>query len=314
MTSTAGDLPRGPARWLQKAQELSAEKETIHSSGQSSASKVDLRQFILLHAVWPKNQDARLLRTACIQNGWLQQSSLDAAAEFLNGLDSWATYKGYFDTPAAADGTVPYEQGTFATARCCQVWTTEAESLNATAKVEFSPRRASRFQTAAPPKTPTPSGTGLSVFQQRLRGALNIEGTPLTPASARSLGTMSPYSPETSGPRFWTAVRDEQTVNTALVSFLHALSIHYRGMRGAWRPDRYQFIVRDAQLNKVYEARVDGVFFDKDKRPRIIVEVKPFLRRAQGTVLCQIQMQETAQMAAWIAHSPPKASIGEIHM
>ncbi|PNP78328.1 hypothetical protein FNYG_08274 [Fusarium nygamai] len=52
------------------------------------------------------------------------------------------------------------------------------------------------------------------------------------------------------------------------------------------------------------KARVDGLLRVKD-RTCAIVEVKPFIRYGSEKTLDKIRMQETAQMAAWIAQDPP---------
>ncbi|KAF1989303.1 hypothetical protein K402DRAFT_269534 [Aulographum hederae CBS 113979] len=105
----------------------------------------------------------------------------------------------------------------------------------------------------------------------------------------------------------WKATEDEQIVNTALLLFLNALTIHSRSLApiGAdWTLHRRPFVLTDSSKLKAYEACVDGYLRTK-KSPAAasaIIEVKPFLRSGQKGDA--IRMQETAQMAAWIRSEP----------
>ena len=103
------------------------------------------------------------------------------------------------------------------------------------------------------------------------------------------------------------AAEDEQIVNTALLMYLNALLLPF-DIPLRWTPHRKAFHMR--RLNKsqnpenVYEARVDGYLRlgkGADESPKIIVEVKPCVRR---TLTKKIRMQESAQMAAWISSYP----------
>lgn len=105
---------------------------------------------------------------------------------------------------------------------------------------------------------------------------------------------------------FHQATMDEQIVNMALVNYLNALSVHCKSVKGKWSIHRYPFQVY-APDHKIYEARVDGYLrYEKEKMEiRAIAEVKPGIRYRTKTYRWAIQMQETAQMAAWISHHPP---------
>ncbi|KAF5661450.1 hypothetical protein FDENT_13533 [Fusarium denticulatum] len=80
-------------------------------------------------------------------------------------------------------------------------------------------------------------------------------------------------------------------VNTAVILFLNALTLHCDHSQGAWTLYRKPFVVK-ASATKVYEARVDGLSRVKD-------------RYGSEKTFDKIRMQETAQMAAWIAQDPP---------
>ncbi|EMT64115.1 hypothetical protein FOC4_g10010601 [Fusarium odoratissimum] len=118
------------------------------------------------------------------------------------------------------------------------------------------------------------------------------------------LGPLSYHSPLSGEVRKqYQSIEDEQIVNTALVLFLNALTLHCDYAQGAWTIYRKTFVVK-ASATKVYEARVDGLLRVKH-RTCAIVEVKPLIRYGSEKTLHKIRMQETAQMAAWIAQDPP---------
>ncbi|OCK89316.1 uncharacterized protein K441DRAFT_619673 [Cenococcum geophilum 1.58] len=89
------------------------------------------------------------------------------------------------------------------------------------------------------------------------------------------------------------AAKDEQIVNIALISFLHALTTCHEDVRAYWGIDRKLFHFSD-----LFEARTDGLLkIGREESPLAILEVKPHVRT---TNIKQVQMQESAQMASWI--------------
>lgn len=95
--------------------------------------------------------------------------------------------------------------------------------------------------------------------------------------------------------------KDEQTVNTALVVFLNALTIHF-ALSLDWTLHRKSF--NAVFENAVFQARTDGYLGDSYGTPSILIEVKPIGRSAK---LELIQMQESAQMVAWIKSDDEKS-------
>jgi len=85
---------------------------------------------------------------------------------------------------------------------------------------------------------------------------------------------------------------DEQLVNVALNSFLDALTFAEPSLTASWTLRRAAF-----RLEKIYEARVDGYLQHENGAALILLEVKPYLRQNNEV---KVQMQETAQVAAWI--------------
>lgn len=87
---------------------------------------------------------------------------------------------------------------------------------------------------------------------------------------------------------------DEQIVNTALIDFLEAITIHLP-CPAHWSLHRKAFRIQG------FEARVDGYLAQGGTgHIKAIIEVKAALRNRQGE-LSRVRMQEGAQMAAWIS-------------
>ncbi len=135
-----------------------------------------------------------------------------------------------------------------------------------------------------------------------------IKTLSLSNTSSGSSHHISPLSPFTGDfARDLKAISDEQIVNMALLVCLDALTIHYTGLMAEWSPERRAFSVKDQKQLKVYEARVDGHLRHCNRTQEVlaIIETKPFARHLNQDA---IQMQEGAQMAAWISQQPPSLS------
>ncbi|TVY79707.1 hypothetical protein Focb16_v008611 [Fusarium oxysporum f. sp. cubense] len=175
-------------------------------------------------------------------------------------------------------------------------------------KVAFSPRVtrsqvARRYQgSTSRPETPSrPPKEDMSIDEHFGNLDLDSDTSSLNSDPLGPLSYHSPLSGEVG--KQYQSIEDEQIVNTPLVLFLNALTLHCDYAQGAWTIYRKTFVVK-ASATKVYEARVDGLLRVKD-RTCAIVEVKPLIRYGSEKTLDKIRMQETAQMAAWIAQDPP---------
>lgn len=99
--------------------------------------------------------------------------------------------------------------------------------------------------------------------------------------------------------------KDEQLVNTALLVFLNALTVHF-SLENDWTPHRKIFVAKFQ--NSSFQARTDGYLGDRSNgKVRALVEVKPALRAIN---LRRIRMQESAEIVAWIMNSPDISSPG----
>ncbi|KAJ5972381.1 uncharacterized protein N7479_002299 [Penicillium vulpinum] len=88
--------------------------------------------------------------------------------------------------------------------------------------------------------------------------------------------------------------KDEKIVNTALIVFLNALTTHF-DFYSNWTLHRKPFVA--IFENAQFEARTDGYLDSPAGKTRVLIEVKP-VKRSQNHL--PIQMQESAQMVAWI--------------
>nr|KMM68379.1 hypothetical protein CPAG_04708 [Coccidioides posadasii RMSCC 3488] len=96
--------------------------------------------------------------------------------------------------------------------------------------------------------------------------------------------------------------KDEQIVNTALVNFLSALTLH-SGLPNHWTLHRKSFKAYFTHAS--FEARTDGYLEDTkpDGKIRALIEVKAVARERKRKAIC---MQEAAQMVAWIRSYPDR--------
>jgi len=94
---------------------------------------------------------------------------------------------------------------------------------------------------------------------------------------------------------------DEEIVNAALVQFLSTVTMHFVP-NAHWTHKRKAFQIGNKKDDNGFEARVDGFLRRRsDDTVLSIIEVKPCVRLRQRP---NIRMQESAQMAAWIASFP----------
>lgn len=170
------------------------------------------------------------------------------------------------------------------------------------------------FHTSAEPGSAQASGTSsrgqFSEFENMLAEVSGLSlgdvdaSIPKTPPSTgKGIVLSTPASSSTIHPRN----EDEQIPNTALILYLSSLVI-FTSIPVNWTLHRKPFRLQtlqdkdSKQLPAVYEARVDGYLRGyKDDNAKIILEVKPFLRRLSYQ---KIQMQESAQFTAWISDEP----------
>ncbi|KAI9768725.1 MAG: hypothetical protein M1840_004720 [Geoglossum simile] len=178
----------------------------------------------------------------------------------------------------------------------------DAESLKVSPIAGRTWSKMARQQTTTePPSTPTrpPKQQAITNFErfnlesEYDHGGEKEEEEDQAPLSF--IPTLSPHSP--ASPYSALPSDDEQIVNMALLLFLNSTTMNHPNVRSGWSPQRKVF-----KFGDLFEARTDG-FLRTSQSGRVgaIIEVKRYLR---GFNELRVQMQESAQMAAWIAANP----------
>jgi hypothetical protein len=304
--------------------------ELLPAIPMSSASKMTFDQFLLLRVIWKKARPPADLWQECTRGVYTTPEVAQQAKDFLSRLKSWKPYLEMIGNNTPFKKTLrdpeerppmnvavpefPEKPQVFATAlhqqRCCEKLRTPMDEDNLPSKVDVAP---------APPSHPVAASmAALSINPQtptRQRADdmdlgddfdLYVSQTPGTGYTDR-LNNLSPVAPISNEEGInYAAVEDEQVVNSALISFLQAITLYHPYVQGEWDYFRHPFVMKSNLNEKIYEARVDGLFRTYGfSNPRMIVEVKPFLRYLSLPVLDKIRIQEGAQMASWIAQHPP---------
>ncbi|KAJ5922819.1 hypothetical protein N7516_010522 [Penicillium verrucosum] len=122
---------------------------------------------------------------------------------------------------------------------------------------------------------------------------LEDESSPSTIASPSPIRLVTPITRELAN-ILYPPTKDEQIVNTALIVFLNALTIHFP-LSSKWTLHRKPLTA--VFKNAEFEARTGGYLDSPGGKPRVLIEVKPILRSWHPL---RIQIQESAQMVAWI--------------
>jgi hypothetical protein len=318
-TSTPEELPSSPHLWKCQAIHCGLQGGTVFDLDKyHSASKIDFKQFLHLRALWipakqedfadPKNRQT-----------WLADAYYEQAKKRLKGWKPWESYLKTLKQTREQLYTGMFPQlGTFSLVRHQQLDVDRCKGDKEPTPKFFSPvryqtRLRSKLQQNDPfqrSDSPTPGARA---------GELNLPQTPVNlvkyqnllddiPSSLASESARSDF-PESMSPisadmvKEFPAADDEQIVNSALVLFLNAVVIHFV-RKADWTLHRKIFrIGKSNKRNKEgFEARVDGFLRRHfDDKVMAIVETKACVREAKEA---DIQMQETAQMAAWISTFP----------
>ncbi|KAI9696168.1 MAG: hypothetical protein M1820_008236 [Bogoriella megaspora] len=324
-------LPSTAADWkaCMSTLQLSSD-QTIHKYSQAtSASEIKFPQYLLLRVLYLDSPPASVLLKDENKNHWIGKNNYDKARDKLKNISSWRKYLEYKDPfmgrgGSGQSGYVSLSLGAFSLVYYYQqqvISKTSRNNEHSTSKLDFTPiskRLRSQNMTAAsrsaPPATPksNPGGvqplesgtSGVSLddndFTDRF-GELGL-GSLNTPGSSSVI--LSPTSPAKYPGLHDKAIEDEQIVNTCLLLFLHAVSIHIDGLTSEWTLHRRSFQLKSGPHDsKVFEARVDGYLRKKDGTASAVIEVKPYIR---GRHRSEIRMQEAAQLASWICNEPHK--------
>jgi hypothetical protein len=292
-------LPETEDEWLDKTRSSGlSEQSTIFDLEKcKSGSKIDKKQFLLLRVLW--KQDIPISKFKSQRKKWIDDSCFWKAQILFKKMPSFKLYLDSFDSR----DLVPFpDLGTFSLVRFYQL-SVKSTQFNETVSAKFSPiAKRTRFALAQSNElrdelnaSPTP-GVELEAAYDDDSPTSDIDMSKLT---LEALSEISDWDPLSSAP-----TEDEQIVNTALVDFLNAATMHHvRTVE--WTLHRKSFRVGE-RGEQGFEARVDGTLRRRagEKEVLSIVEVKSVSREK---FVSPIRMQEAAQMAAWISSHPKTA-------
>ncbi|OGM46074.1 hypothetical protein ABOM_005662 [Aspergillus bombycis] len=301
MSGVKKRLPRDIKQWEDAMARMNLTGQTVHGAKLASASKVEQEQFLLFHVLWVPRPIDELLRILSGISEWISE-----ADTMLGGYKSWGTYCRAFFSPNI-------EEGNFAVARQYQLEVTDtqddtdlqtfvtpiAHRTRARARERGNPAVGAHVET---PSKSTNISEVLSLEDISLDDPFVVQETSVleTPVHETPVHeTPSPFQPITPGPKelenvLYPPTKDEQIVNCALILFLNALTMHFK-LTNKWTLHRKAFKANFEEAS--FEARIDGYLDDRRGKAKVIVEVKPVTRSKKEA---SIQMQESAQMVAWI--------------
>lgn len=279
----------------------------------SSASKLDVDQFLALKTLWQVETNINVLLA---DGEWSRRLGTTAermkeAREEMKKEDAWNKYlcalTGQLQPNARFSGNL----GRFALVLQNHLIVKQLRPAKSdSVKVEGSPMRTrSGLQVGAGLGSFAPWGPGVR------SGTTNSQPRNPSPAGQGSRSRSNPSSDSSrdvseasciSGPDYAlskaerAAIADEQVVNTAAISFLQSLFVH--DIRNAyWSPQRIGFRFG----NTDFKAYTDGhLQICGDTRSAALLEVKARLRPTPAAKHFKIEWQESAQMALWIRDEP----------
>jgi hypothetical protein len=318
MSTSLSKLPATAAEWHKEVADADVEDLSIFDlHAYDSGSNITNIQFLLLRVLWLKEDQNVFSRTA---QSWISQHEYEKAKRLLKANRYWQLYlESFKQTAAELSGKPLPDLGTFSLVRDCQCAVETIENDDSSESLKFSPiahrtrGRAALMTSLQAPSTPTPIRTvadrpqpdpyltpvmhKITDKMKDLTKGFGASGS-LESSAAMKSDILSPYSPIGLEAATWfPPAKDEEIVNSALVLFLKAVTVHFVG-NADWSFQRKAFHVAE-KGEKRFEARVDGVLIRRsDHRIMAILEAKPFVR---GKGEAAIQQQEAAEMAASIS-------------
>ncbi|PYH32997.1 uncharacterized protein BO87DRAFT_397993 [Aspergillus neoniger CBS 115656] len=297
------NLPKIAQEWEDAMDEMELTGKIVHGAELASASRIEYKQFLLLRVLWVGHHATDLPKMLPGFNRWIAK-----AEKMLKGYKSWGTYCQSFTRPDAGEGN-------FSIARHYQLEVTntkdDTDPLSLATPIAHRTRSRLLNRELAKDYLETPSkstniSTVLNIEELRIHDPLDDSETLVLETPISEIPeTPSPFqevTPDSQEPDnvLYPPSKDEQIVNCALVIFLNALTIPFK-LANNWTLHRKAS--KAIFDNASFEARTDGYLDDRRGEAHAIIEVKP-VRRSMKSV--PIQMQESAQMVAWIKNDCEK--------
>ncbi|KAL2821904.1 hypothetical protein BJX63DRAFT_427265 [Aspergillus granulosus] len=297
-------LPDTKATWEKRVKKLGIWPASVHTAKPlTRASEIKEKEFYRLHVLWKHSPIPKFDWTLAGLAEWKNEAKI-----LLRGYKCWQEYCNSLQTKEICEST-------FALALAFQRQAAGIDTNITRPDVEAGPPRYPTRQARKPRITP------MDMLTERT-GRLNIQASSAkeegaddedvflsTPVRIREqqfndtpISLDSPGDPELRR-TIYPPTKDEQIVNTALLNFLTALTIHMK-LSVQWSLHR---VPLHADFNTAsYEARTDGYLesieeSEKDKKIRALIEVKAALREIKRN---KIRMQESAQTVAWLKSHP----------
>ena len=293
------NLPRTSAQWVNLSNFEKTEDLTIHSIlDPESGSEIRLPQFLLLRAIWP-DEKSRLMdflvklgfkKADCEEKekSMMQNPAWNAYIKVLQ-----ENYQNPRSRPYKSTNSFPEEVGRF-----------EIPLQNQLEIYEDTKQGKRKDTKSGPDNIPPP---------RRLRARRpQAVAPPATPRRSFDLGSIDFETPGTASKPVLPRAQDEAIVNLALVAFLQAIWRLDPKLDTRWTAHRkaFKFVpaVKSGKVGKPFIAVTDGhLSFTRDElsdKSAAILEVKAANRSRRDQGKHQIDMQESAQMALWIAAEP----------
>ena len=238
-------IPQAISSWEAEFRKQDIEEDSIHRlQTLSSASEISEKQFFLLRVIWTVESQRTFSTT---HQHWLDNDHYTKAKSDLEALNNWPQYlKSLGQQSRSSDEGYFPDLGTFSLVSYYQYaveqrgFTEQSSSKTSqicspiSSRIRAKRTVSTRLDSAAYCGSPI-SRKGNTLMQEGL-GNLGDEMEDLTlgdltpvskrspPGSAYKLDNSSPIGAEDA--KFYLPTEDEQIVNTALILFLNAITIH----------------------------------------------------------------------------------------
>lgn len=300
-------LPRSKSEWRAARKRYECQTMTIHNlKAPNSASEIRREQFLALNVIWPNQRQTQAedyLTSIGFQKGVFEEKR-----KAMKARKAWEMYLEILKDNARAaslrkgkpwtlDSALSDELGGFQLVLISQLEVlalpddigTDQSKVTVTSRPDVSPPIA--------PVTPR-----LERLRVRTQNPSYVSTEPATPVRQDVFRPTEEMSARKSEDTRVPDAADEQIVNTALVEFLNALWANEKRIAG-WSLKRKEFRFHPQGPGAGFVARTDG-HLQVSVQSAGILEVKARARPRKDPADHKIEMQESAQMALWIAQEP----------
>ena len=242
LQSLEPSLPQVPSQWAKAVKDNKIENDTIFTIKTTSASHADLAQFLTLRVLWKPARNALELQKAMNSGQLFDKAKVRSAVKFLQNMKSWSQYEKSFSPGGRlrADQPSTILEGTFAIPKLFQDASYSCKGEAGALPKIYNLRTRSRKDSEPRPSTPTRSSriggkraelsSAAAIFDEEYATGDEVDASSATHSSP-IMPVLSPFSPVTGNEaKLHEVIEDEQIVNTALVSFLSALTMHQEGL------------------------------------------------------------------------------------